>query len=123
MNTLDKIAWEVLNATADDWENLEQIQEMICFDFSPENYEDRERGAYYLRPAEDAPSLKQIADRIESLTEAGLLAARHEESGAPVCDLSDRSYVWRAWFRMTPSGKSVWDSSEYAKLAEQEQPS
>jgi hypothetical protein len=122
MYALDKIAWEVLNATADDWENLEQIYHMVCFDFSAENYADREHGAYYLRPARRAASLKEIADRVAGLMEQGLFEARDGDSGDPVTDLQDRSYVWRAWFRMTPAGRQAWDSSEYATLAEQEQP-
>jgi hypothetical protein len=119
---MSKIEWEILNATADDGENLEQIYQMLCFDFSPDNYANRDQGAYYWRSAPGTPSLTEVADRICALTEAGLLAARHGDTGAPVSDLSDRSYVWRAWFVMTPSGRSAWDSSEYATLAEQEQP-
>jgi hypothetical protein len=120
MPGLDKTAWEVLNATADDWENLEQIYALVCLDFSAEQYENRERGAYYLRHAAGAPSLEEIADRISALVEAGLLAARQGEAGESVRDSSDRSYVWRAWFRMTPAGRNAWDTSEFAALAEQE---
>jgi hypothetical protein len=121
MYPLDKTAWEVLNATADDWENLEQIYKMVCLEFSPKQYEKREQGAYFFRPGRGAPSLEEIADQICELVEAGFLAARQGESGAPVSDFSDRRYVWRAWFRMTPAGQQAWDSSEYATLAEQEQ--
>ncbi len=118
MHALDKTAWEILNATADDWENLEQIYHLISFDFSSEHYENRDRGAYYLRPAQGAASLEEIAARITSLVEAGLLAARLGESGSPVSDPSDRSYVWLAWFHMTPDGRSAWESSQ--NLVEQE---
>ena len=121
MEPLDKIAWEVCNATADDWENLEQIHRMVCFDFSAEHHADRERGEFYLRPARGAATLEEIADRIVELVDKGVLAARQGESGDPVTDVKDRSFVWRAWFRMTPAGRSAWDSSEYAALAEQEQ--
>lgn len=120
MHALDKTAWEILNATADDWENLEQIYHLISFDFSPEHYKNRDRGAYYLRPAPGAGSLEEIAERITSLVDANLLAARLGESGSPVSDPSDRSYVWRAWFRMTPLGENLWASSEYATLVEKE---
>jgi hypothetical protein len=119
MHTLDKTAWEILNATADDWENLEQIYHMICFDLSAENYADSEKGAYYLRPAKGAPLLEEIADRIGELVESGLLQARIGEGDGTVPDLSDRSYVWRAWFTMTPVGRSAWASSDHAKLVEQ----
>lgn len=121
MNTLDKTAWEILNATADDWENLEQIYQMVCFDFSAENYAEAEKGAYYMRPAQEAPLLEEIADRIGELVECGLLEARTGKGDQSVTDLSDRSYVWRAWFRMTPLGRSAWTSSEYANLVEHEE--
>jgi hypothetical protein len=117
MYTLDKIAWEILDATADDWENLEQIYQAICFDFSPENYEARGEGAYYLRPTQETVLLEEIADRIPRLVAAGLLTARWGESGDPVTGLNDLSYVWRAWFSMTPEGREVWASSEYAAPA------
>ena len=47
------------------------------------------------------------------LVAAGLLAARWEESGDPVTDRDDLSYVWRAWFGMTPEGRRAWEASEY----------
>ena len=121
MANLDKLAWEILNATGDDWENLEQLYQLICFDFSPEAYEERERGAYYLRPSPGAPSLEALADHIADLVDSGFLAARQAESGEAVTDLTDRRYVWRAWFQMTPAGRSAWASSVYANLLEQEQ--
>ncbi len=113
MHALDKTAWEVLNATADDWENLEQIYHLISLDFSAEHYEDRQRGAYYLRPARGAASLQEIAERITSLVQAGLLAARLEESGSTVSDPREPSYVWRAWFHMTAEGRRAWEASEH----------
>ena len=122
MNALDKTAWEILNATADDWENLEQIYQMVCFDFSAENYAEAEKGAYFLRPAEGAPLLEEIADRIGELVESGLLEARCGKGDRSVADLGDRSYVWRAWFSMTPVGRSAWTSSEHASLVEHEEP-
>jgi hypothetical protein len=118
MNAFDKTAWEVLNATADDWENLEQIYHQVCFDFSAEHYAEQDKGAYYLRPGRGTPLLEEVADRICQLMESGLLEARLGEAGRPVSDLTDRSYVWRAWFRMTPQGRAAWESSEY--LVEQE---
>jgi hypothetical protein len=122
MPTLDKTAWEILNATADDWENLEQIYLLVCFDFSGENYAEQETGAYYLRPTQGAPALEELADRICQLVESGLLEAHLGEGNPAMLDVNDRSYVWRAWFRMTPNGKSIWASSEFANLVEQEQP-
>ncbi len=71
MHVVDKAEWEILNATADDWENLEQIYKMVCFDFSAQNYADAEKGAYYMRPAKGAPLLEEIADRICGLVGSG----------------------------------------------------
>src|SRR5260370_12185474 len=118
MYVLDKTAWEVLNATADDCEDLEQIYRQVCLEFSSQ---DRERGGYYYRPVKEGPLLYEVADRIRSLVENGLLAPVMDEKGLPVSDLTDQSYVWRAWFRMTPDGRSAWASSEHAALAQQEQ--
>jgi len=122
MQGLDKTAWEILNATADDWENLEQIYHLVCFDFSAEDYAAGEKGAYYMRPAKGAPLLEEIADRICELVESGLFEVRGGPGNGSMPDLSDRSYVWRAWFRMTPVGRSTWASSEHATLVEQEEP-
>ena len=115
MKTLTKADWEILNATADDWENLEQIYQSICFDFSPEELSRANEGAFYLRPAKGASPLHELADRIYDLVQSGLLEARLEGSRA-VTDLGDRSFVWRAWFRMTSSGRSIWANSEHAAL-------
>jgi hypothetical protein len=118
MHALDKTSWEIMDATADDWESLEQIYQTVCFEFSAENYEARDAGAYYLRPARAAVLLEEIADRIRDLVAAGLLAACWGDSGKPVTDLDDLSYVWRAWFSMTPQGRSAWEA--YDNLVEQE---
>ena len=119
MHALDRTSWEILDATADDCENLEQIYRLVCFEFSAEDYE---RGAYYYRPIRGAPLLEEVADRLRTLVEAGLLTAVMDENGFPPRNLADLSYVWRAWFAMTPQGRSAWESSEYATLVEQEQP-
>ena len=116
MYTPDEIAWEVLNALADDWEDLEQIYSMVCFDFSSEGYEARGDGAYYLRPTKGAPMLRDLAERVCELAEAGLLEVRLDK--APVANLLDRTYVWRGWFRMNPAGRKAWEESPYAALAE-----
>jgi hypothetical protein len=111
MCALDRTAWEVLNATADDCENLEQIYRMVCLEFSPEDYE---RQAFYYRPLRGAPSLDEVADRIRNLVDAGLLRAVMGANGDPVSDLADLGYVWRAWFAMTPKGRAVWDDAAAA---------
>jgi hypothetical protein len=115
MSTLDKTGWEILNATADDWENLEHIYHAICFEVATENNEGPDSGATYLRPAKGAPLLQEIADRTCELVESGLLEARLELEGSGL-DLRDRSYVWRGWFTMSPQGRSAWSASKHTAL-------
>jgi len=114
MQTLTQLDWEILNATADDWENLEQIYRSICFDFSAELYEHAKEGAFYLRPASKAPLLETLADRIVELVQAGLLEGHLDDQ--PVVDQSDLRFVWRAWFRMSPEGRRTWSESEHASV-------
>lgn len=105
---LEKIDWDILNATADDWENLEQIYHMVCLEFSAENYE---TGGFYLRPIPDAPLLEEIADRIGHLFEASLLEGRLENGNTVSPGKVDANYMWRGWFRMTPQGRQIWESA------------
>src|SRR5437764_120022 len=70
MHALDKVAWMILDATADDCENLEQIYRQVCLEFSPENYKNRDRGTYYYRAARGAPLLHELADCLRALAEA-----------------------------------------------------
>jgi len=111
MQPLDRTSWEVLNATADDCENLEQIYRMVCLEFSVEAYKQH---AYCLRPAPGAPSLEELANRIRELVDAGLLTAVMDDNGEPLRDLADASFVWRAWFAMSPAGRTAWEASEHA---------
>jgi hypothetical protein len=113
MQPIDKTDWEILNATADDWENLEQIYTMVCFDAFHNSVEISGKGNSFFRPIPGAPTLEELANRIRKLVEGGLLSARLPEIEAPVLDLADPSYIWRAWFAMTPQGRNVWASSEY----------
>jgi len=112
MRTLDKTAWEILNATADDCENLEQIYRQVCYELvqSPQSG-DASQCEY--RPLPSAPRLSEISESIHSLVEGGLLAALNEEGGQPCKDCDDLGYVWRAWFCMTPQGRSSWESYEH----------
>jgi hypothetical protein len=91
MNRLNATEWEVLNATADDWENLEQICSLL-----------RAGG-----PGKPLP-LEAVADGIRNLVESGLLAARLPDADGLLTDFRDLSYVWRAWFQMTPAGREAW---------------
>ena len=115
MDDLDKLGWEILNASADDCENLQQIYLQLGFEIQPM---DNAPGNVPLpcdcvyRSVREAPLLTEIAMRIPDLVESGLLAVEMDEEGRRWKDLGDRSYVWRAWFRMTPRGRSVWESME-----------
>lgn len=117
MNTLNRLTWEILNATADDYENLEQIYHQICFE-PVETMNAGKQGTCGCRPIADAPFLSEIANGIRSLVENGWLTALMDEEGRPLQDLDDLSYVWRAWFSMTSEGRKVWESSQ--QLIEQE---
>ena len=91
MSQITATELEVLDATADDLEDLEQI---------------------YLSVRHHSPSparLPEVADAVRSLVERGLLVARMGEAGGPPKD--DLSYVWSAWFEMTPQGRAVWGST------------
>jgi hypothetical protein len=111
MDTLDRLAWEVLDATADDWENLQQIFFAVCCEV-PDAIPQEQYGLVYA--PKHVPRLREVADQVVRLVEAGLLEAREEDRDAPVSDLSDRSYVWRAWFAMTPKGRAVWGATAAA---------
>lgn len=85
--------WAVLNATAGDVEDLEQIY----------------RSVHHHSPT--APRLPEVADAVRSLVEKGLLAARlGADGGSPAPD--DLSFVWKAQFELTPPGRDAWRSSE-----------
>jgi len=118
MFPLDKTDWHILDATADDCENLEQIYLAVCFEFSGEGQDDGEPTSHSFRRRRPTVLLSEIADRIRGLVNRGLLTPVMDEDGGPVGNLDDLRYVWRAWFSMTPAGKSIWESS--VPLVEQE---
>ena len=74
MESLNPAEWEVLNATADDPENLEQIFRM-------------------LRDSSPSITLCEVADAVHTLVEKGLLAARGEAGGQPLPLTSDLGSV------------------------------
>lgn len=114
MHSLDALDWEILNATADDWENLEQIYLGVCFEYVPDKNPAGAagNGYRYLR-VKPTVLLEEVADRVRRLVETGLLTAVRDEDGRPVHSLSDLSYVWRAWFAMSPQGRSLWETSDH----------
>ena len=93
MNTLDAIDWEILNATADVWENVEQIAQML--------------------PAGLA-NHDTLTRRILRLVEWGLLESRSEEGHfIPATGQKNGPDIRGAWFAMTPKGRAAWASSEH----------
>src|SRR5437763_3453296 len=117
MQALDKLAWEVLNATADDCENIEQIYCQLCYELLPVEPQPGPMNLVFRHTRVDV-LLSDIADRIRQLVEGGLLEPVMDEEGRPWQGREDLSYVWRAWLVMTPEGRSTWEASEY--LVEQE---
>jgi hypothetical protein len=120
MVSLDRTDWEILDATADDWESLEQIFLLVCFEYRDADSTVAAHSGGTYRRVQNAVLLEEIADRVRNLVDKGLLASRQGEDGRAVTNQDDLSYVWKAWFRMSPQGKELWESSEYATVAEHE---
>jgi hypothetical protein len=110
MVSIDKVDWEILNATADDWENLEQIYRAVCFEICPEKSGEAGHEDYLLRPVRGAPTLEELADRIHKLVADNLLIPRFAENEDP----PHHHDVLRAWFVMSSHGRKIWSSSEPA---------
>ena len=98
--TLDQ---EILNATSDDWEALEQIYQSVCLDFSSENNEKDGPNSFYWRENGRGFLLSQVADSMKRLVSTGLLLARRED-GNFVASVSGDD-VWRCWFRVSEIGR------------------
>jgi hypothetical protein len=108
MAVLTKTQWLVLNATADDLEDLEKIYRSINLEFCPQDSGDSD--SFYWRDVKDRVPLADIADCIRGLVDQGLLTARMPDTGGPP-DRHDLSYIWRAWFQMTPEARALVESS------------
>jgi hypothetical protein len=87
---IDALAWELLNATADDWESLDQL---------------------YPATRQFHPSVRreEVAEAIARLVAHGLFEKRPAD--APVAE---------GWFRMTAAGRAVWEQTaeRFASAAE-----
>jgi hypothetical protein len=85
---MDSLTWHVMDATADDWESLEQIQPHVREFHGP------------IEPV-------VIAEVVARLVREGLM----EEMQHPVIDppavVADPIEFW---FRMTRRGRAVWDA-------------
>jgi hypothetical protein len=106
MPSLTPVEREVLNATSDDFESLEQIYCSVCFEFSSEAYKPSDPTAFWFRNRPNSPSLAEIADAIKTLFEQGLLESRIED-GTWVSSLKDASLMWTGWFHATRKGYSL----------------
>ena len=113
MASIDKVDWEILNATADDWENLEQIYRAVCFEVCPEKSGKAGNENYLLRPVRGAPTLEELADRIQKLVADNLLIPRFAENESPP---GHHHEVWRAWFLMSSHGRKAWSSEPAASV-------
>ena len=86
---IDLVTWDVLNAMADDWESIDQIEPQVrCF-----------HGAVP-RPA--------IFSLLRQLYEAGHLRIR-DESGNQLSHFPESPET--AWFSMTESGRLIWNEN------------
>jgi hypothetical protein len=106
----------VLDSTADDWENLEQIYRSVCLEFSAENYNPADAKSFYWRESSAQIQLSDVIDELRSLVEGGLMTVRNPD-GSDLKDFrSDLSYLWRGWFKMTPEGRARLDEADAAGL-------
>ncbi|HKW93888.1 MAG TPA: hypothetical protein VJX92_18490 [Methylomirabilota bacterium] len=88
MALLDSLTWHVMDATADDWESLEQILP-------------------HLRRFHGVVDPSEAAEVIVRLVRDGLMEEmRHGSVDAQAVVKEPIEY----WFRMTPLGRSLWDS-------------
>jgi hypothetical protein len=115
MSPLHPVDWEILNATADDCENLEQIYLSLCFDLE-QPLEGSLHHTY--RRVRSEVLLREVADRVRALVEQGLLAPVMDEEGRPPPSAGDLRFVWSDWFTMTPEGRRLWAAADPADLVE-----
>jgi len=106
MLPLTKLEAEVLNAMADDVENLEQIYKAVSLQFFSENYQFDDPRTYGWREREPTVFLSEIADTLVTLMGRGMVSVRLEDDQPYPSGLE---YIWRGWFGMTPLGKALWN--------------
>jgi hypothetical protein len=88
MTLLDSFTWHVMDATADDWESLEQILPHVHQFHGP------------VEPVETAKVIARLIDE-------GLMEAMHHEMVDPH-DVAEDPIGY--WFRITALGRSLWDT-------------
>lgn len=110
-SNLDRLSWEILNTLADDCENLEQIYRGICYEMLPIPGATHPH-QYDYRPVPDAPLLWEVVEHLRDLRDRGWVVPAMDEDGNPWEEPDDPSALWRAWFEMTPSGRTVWQNAD-----------
>jgi hypothetical protein len=96
---LDSLAWNVMDATADDWESLEQILP----------HEHRYHGT---------ADSEAVAATIVRLIAEGLM---EEMRPAPVSPQAVIRQPVEVWFRMTPRGRILWETEATQHVGESKQ--
>jgi hypothetical protein len=84
---LDSLTWHVMDATADDWESLDQILP-------------------YVRETHGSVEALAVAEVIARLLGEGLMEEMQHASVSPPAVVSNPIEFW---FRMTPGGRTIWD--------------
>lgn len=95
---LNALQWEVMNATADDWESLEQILPQVVRFCGPT---DR----------------SLIAETVVELLRDGLMEEMHHPDLIAAEILRDPIEYW---FRMTLRGRELWDTEGHTYRSEDE---
>lgn len=85
---MDSLTWHVMDATADDWESLQQIRPHVRAFHGP------------VEPA-------AIAALVARLVREGLMEEMRHPVIDPAAVVADPIEFW---FRMTPRGRAVWDA-------------
>jgi hypothetical protein len=85
---LDSLTWHVMDATADDWESLDQILP-------------------HVRETHGQVEAVAVAKVIARLIEEGLMEEMQRASVSAQAIVSDPIEYW---FRMTPGGRATWET-------------
>jgi hypothetical protein len=95
---MDSLTWHVMDATADDWESLEQILP-------------------HVREFHDPVEPVAVAEVVARLVRDGLMEEMRQQVIDPAAVVADPIEFW---FRMTQRGRAVWDS-EGPKFRDEEE--
>lgn len=98
MDYLSQLETRVLDAMADDWEELEQIYISLSYELIDSEGASTLRPSYTFRRRQNALRLTDIANALRALLDKGKIVGR-TENGDYVRDARDLSMIWRSWFR------------------------